>query len=690
MTAVPPQLPLAAGAGAKADAALTRRHTTVAAEQSAALRAAAGDHGLTPHAVLAAAFVRCLADWCHQQSFGVEVAGGSRLDIDVEAGQSFAELAKDVQAQLGSSPDHPLVLMVPGLLVHEAVQAGQELVLTWDTADDALAPCVPTDIAAAHLALLRHLAGGSDAWTEPLPDLLPEWQERVRARVNATDQPLEPALLHELFWRQASSMPDAPAVISVDRQLTYAEVRNGATALARRLIEHGAGPGRLVAIVMHKGWEQTVGALGILAAGAAYVPISPDLPAQRLLHLLSHAQASILVTQHHLAGQLPRTPGVWRIVVDDTLVDQPDELGFEPTWRQKPTDLAYVIYTSGSTGLPKGVMIDHRGAVNTILDINRRFGVGPADRVFALSSLGFDLSVYDIFGLLAVGGAVVVPAPSAERAPWEWAEAIGEHRVTVWNTVPALMEMLTTYVEGRQLRLPESLRLVLMSGDWIPVSLPDRIRAVATPRIVLIGMGGATEASIWSNFYRIEDVDMGWPSIPYGKPLANQFFEVLDADLRRRPTWVPGELHIGGLGVAMGYWRDEEKTRRSFITHPETGQRLYRTGDLGRYLPDGNLEFLGREDFQVKIHGFRVELGEIEAALLTHDSVSGAVVTAVDAGHGGKRLAAFVTPADAPCDLLRAHVAAKLPHYMVPDRIVAMPAFPLTANGKVDRQALPR
>jgi non-ribosomal peptide synthetase component F len=265
--------------------------------------------------------------------------------------------------------------------------------------------------------------------------------------------------------------------------------------------------------------------------------------------------------------------------------------------------------------------------------------------------------VYDVFGLLAAGGAIVVPPPHASRTPWEWTDLLDAHRVTVWNTVSALMEMLVEYTAGRQLRLADSLRLVLMSGDWIPVTLPGRIRDLAHPEIALIGLGGATEASIWSNFYPTGDVDPGWPSIPYGKPLTSQFFEVLDPELRRRPEYVPGELYIGGTGVAMGYWCDHDKTARSFIRHPRTGERLYRTGDLGRYLPDGNLEFLGRDDFQIKIHGFRIELGEIEATLLTHRDVTGAVVTAVDLAGGGKRLVAYLTPATVPIDEIRHHLS---------------------------------
>jgi amino acid adenylation domain-containing protein len=353
-------------------------------------------------------------------------------------------------------------------------------------------------------------------------------------------------------------------------------------------------------------------------------------------------------------------------------------------------DLAYVIYTSGSTGQPKGVMIDHRGAANTILDLNDRFGVGPGDAALSVSSLGFDLSVYDIFGLLAAGGRVVLPDATQWREPAEWFALMHEHRVTVWNSVPALMEMLVEHVASRGEQWPASLRLVLLSGDWIPVGLPERIRALGAG-VEVISLGGATEASIWSIAYPIESVDSSWDSIPYGRPLRNQRFAVLNDALEPAPVWVPGQLYIGGAGLARGYWRDEEKTRASFITHPRTGERLYRTGDLGRYLPGGDIQFLGREDLQVKVHGYRIELGEIEAALLQHEAVQTAVVVAVGTSNESRRLVGYVVRGSADtvdADALTAFLETKLPDYMVPAQIVTLDALPLTSNGKVDRGRL--
>ncbi|MEO1378618.1 MAG: AMP-binding protein, partial [Cyanobacteria bacterium J06635_10] len=238
--------------------------------------------------------------------------------------------------------------------------------------------------------------------------------------------------------------------------------------------------------------------------------------------------------------------------------------------------------------------------------------IGNKDRVLAISALNFDLSVYDIFGTLAAGGSIVIPPQDALKDPACWYELIVKEGVTIWNSVPALMQMLTEYLSSQPLSTALPLRLALLSGDWLPLNLPLQIQSNCSD-IQIVSLGGATEASIWSIYYPITTVNPDWKSIPYGKPLSNQQFYVLNELMQPTPIWVTGELYIGGIGLALGYWEDEGKTNASFITHPVTGERLYKTGDLGRYLPSGDIEFLGRSDFQVKINGYRIELGEIEA-----------------------------------------------------------------------------
>lgn len=535
------------------------------------------------------------------------------------------------------------------------IEENGDLVFHWDAVEALFSPGLLDDLFTAYCDLLHRLAHDATAWhlVRPLP--LPAAQAAQRAAVNNTAAPLTADLLHTLFLQQVPNHANQPAVLTAQRTLTYDELYHRANQIGHWLRNQGVRPNTLVAVVMEKGWEQVVAVLGIHFAGAAYLPIDPNLPSERQHYLLRQGEAVLALTQSKLVNQLVWPDGLQTLVVD-TLIPNPTLAPLAVA--QQPTDLAYVIYTSGSTGQPKGVMIDHRGAVNTVLDINRRFGVTAQDRVLALSALNFDLSVYDIFGLLAVGGAIVLPDPDLRNDADHWLDLMQQHGVTLWDTVPALMQMLVDTVEARQddkmtrwqddrmndsthLVIPSSLHLVMLSGDWIPVTLPDRIKAL-WDGVTVYGLGGATEASIWSNYFLIEDVDPSWPSIPYGKPLANQSFQVLDANLNPRPVWVPGDLYIGGIGLALGYWKDEEKTRAKFMIHPQTGERLYKTGDLGRYLPDGNLEFLGREDFQVKIRGHRIELGEIEAVLLQHPAIKEAVVNAVGDPKGNRHLVAYV------------------------------------------------
>ena len=578
-------------------------------------------------------------------------------------------------------------------LDHQVAEDSGGLVLIWDALEELFPVGLLQDMFDAYCRRVRDLANEEQAWQEKTrrAGLVPAAQLSQRAVTNAVKAPLSGALLHSLFAETATRHPLRPAVISSSKTLTYGELSGHACQIAHRLRALEAQPGTLIAVVMEKGWEQIASVLGVLYAGAAYVPIDPGLPREYLWSVLEDAQARFVLTQPWLDQRLAWPETVTRVCVAADDLNGADAEALDIV--QQPGDLAYVIYTSGTTGRPKGVMIDHRGAVNTILDINRRFGVSECDRVLALSSLSFDLSVSDVFGTLAASGAIVLPDASASRDPAHWAQLMLREGVTVWNSVPQLMEMLVQSAEFGGPQSCDGLRLVMLSGDWIPVGLPNRVKRLAKEARV-VSLGGATEASIWSILYPIDTVDPEWKSIPYGKPMVNQSFHVLDATLAPRPTWVVGALYIGGVGLAKGYWRNEDETRARFIEHPQTGERLYRTGDLGRYLPDGNIEFLGREDFQVKVQGYRIELGEIESVLANRERVQAAVVAAIGPERGDKRLVAYVVPTldtDA-AELVRqlpTSLRGVLPSYMVPSAFVALQALPLTPNGKVDRKALP-
>lgn len=566
------------------------------------------------------------------------------------------------------------------------------LILNWDSVDELFPEGLIDDMFGALRLLLQDLEAEPAAWERTLAEnalrLLPPAQREARRRANATQAPLTENLLHTGFLGQVAKRPTQTALCTPTMRLSYTELYARACEVEQELLRRGVEPNQLVAVLMEKGWEQVVAVLGVHFAGGAYLPVDSDLPEERQRYLIEHGNAKVVLTQAALL-QSPGIPaGVDRLAVD---LLPPQEAGAPvPRQRQKPEDLAYVIYTSGSTGLPKGVMIDHRGAVNTVLDINRRFRVGPDDRVLALSRLNFDLSVYDIFGLLTAGGTIVMPAADSTLDAGHWARLVAEEKVTLWNTVPALMQLLVEQAEKTKGR-GESLRLVMMSGDWIPVPLPGHIRQ-AFPRAEIVSLGGATEASIWSILYPIENVNPNWKSVPYGKPMLNQTFHVLSSGLAPCPVWVPGQLYIGGIGLARGYWRDEQKTAASFLVHPTTGERLYSTGDLGRYLPDGNIEFLGREDFQVKVHGHRIELGEIEYHLLECAGVENCTVTVREDKPGEKRLVGYVVAkpgVDLEAADLRERLRSKVPGYMVPSTIVSLDRLPLSPNGKVNRKALP-
>lgn len=533
-------------------------------------------------------------------------------------------------------------------LDHQVSEVDGGLRCNWDVIE-ALFPVGLLDtLCQRHQQRLSALAEpgpqGDEAWATP-PDhgaIL----KRIAA-LNATGQPLfdgNPPLLHALFFAAADRYPQRPAVLSNSRDLSYAELAAEARQLAAELQRLGARPNELVAVGLAKGWQQAVAVLGILAAGAAYVPIDPALPKNRRAQLLADTEVR------------------YALVADDCLLDWPGPLqllriaanpqpnGAVPELpATAPSDLAYVIYTSGSTGMPKGVMIDHRGAANTVLDINKRYGITADDRVFGLSSLSFDLSVYDLFGTFAAGAALVLPDNESLREPRRWLDMLASHKVSVWNSVPALMQLLVDVCPADY--AGDSLRLALLSGDWISLTLPDAIRR-RFPASRVISLGGATEASIWSIEYPVDRVFAEWRSIPYGHPLANQQWFVLDDLLRPRQTWAIGQLYIAGTGLARGYWRRPELSAERFSPNPYAGADgagpvLYKTGDLGRYLPDGSIELLGREDNQVKINGYRVELGEIEAVLQQHPALTGAAVVA--AGQP-PALAAFVVLTQSPTD----------------------------------------
>lgn len=526
------------------------------------------------------------------------------------------------------------------------------LVFNWDVVEALFPSGMMAAMFGAYRGLLERLASDDESWHRPVGALLPASQAEIRRAVNDTAAAVPDGLLHEPFFARAAEQPDALALVAADgRQWRYSELAAWSRGIAGALAGHtalsGAEVGR-VAVLMEKGPEQIAAVLGILAAGGVYVPIDPAWPDARIATILDGGDVRAILAQPWRYGELTRRFGESGLQILDVAEAGLGRVAAMPigTVHVAPGDPAYVIYTSGSTGTPKGVVIDHRGALNTVVDVNDRFGVGADDRVFGLSALSFDLSVYDIFGTFHAGGALILPDEDGRRDPSQWARLCGEHGVTVWNSVPALMDMMLA--ENKPAALG-ALRNVFLSGDWVPLGLPERLSR-QVPGARLVCMGGATEASIWSNWFVVDAVAPDWKSVPYGYPLNNQGYRVLDGHLADRPDWVPGDLYISGIGLAHGYDGDAEKTAASFITHPGDGGRLYRTGDLARYRADGVIEFLGRSDTQVKVGGHRIELGEIEAALGAHPAVREAVADAVGDDGEIKRLIAWIVPDTAGLD----------------------------------------
>ncbi|GAA2723829.1 non-ribosomal peptide synthetase [Actinocorallia aurantiaca] len=545
------------------------------------------------------------------------------------------------------------------LLDAQVTEVSGGLLLNWDVRDPAFPEGVADLMFEAYTSAITRLGAPDADWDLPLGLGVTSGQLELRERLNSLPA-LPERTLHEAFFELAARTPDAPAVYWGDSgTLTYGELADRALRVAASLVAEGVKPGDRVSVELPKGAEQAAAVLGVLAAGAAYVPISPSQPpARRDKIRASAAVAASLV------------PGEDRTSAEPLAAPVPGQAG----------QVAYILFTSGSTGEPKGVEVSHRAAANTIDDLIERYALSASDVTFGISALDFDLSVFDLFSVWSAGGAIVLPDEEERRDAARWAELVERRSVTVLNCVPSVLEMLLS-----QERPVPSLRLVLLGGDWVGTHLPGMLEKSA-PGCRFVALGGTTETAIHSTVQEVAgDVPSDWTSVPYGVPLRGVACRVVDDQGRDRPDWATGELWIGGAGVAERYTGDPERTADRFVEY--RGRRWYRTGDLARYRPDGTLEFLGRRDHQVKIRGFRIELGEVSAALEAHPAVRRAVALV-----SGNRLAAAVVreePAAALDDAeLLEHAATLLPPHMVPELLVTLDELPLTANAKIDRRAL--
>ncbi|MFE1411267.1 amino acid adenylation domain-containing protein [Streptomyces sp. NPDC058746] len=538
-------------------------------------------------------------------------------------------------------------------------------------------------------ALERLLATVADAPSTPVGevDLLSAEQHRLIREWNGTAVPVPDTTLVELFEQQVARTPGAPATVFRGERLSYAELDARAELLAGELCARGAGPERIVAVALHRSTEMVVSLLAVLKSGAAYLPVDPSLPADRIAYLLSDAEPVLLLADDAVAAALPAASDLPRL--DPGAVRDGGATG---AVRQVPLPAhpAYVIYTSGSTGRPKAVVVEHSAIVNRLLWMQDRYRLGADDRVLQKTPFGFDVSVWEFFWPLITGAALVVAEPGGHKDPAYLSRVIQEEAVTTVHFVPS---MLAAFAEDPQAGGCRSLRRVVCSGEALPEELKNRFLDVLD--VPLHNLYGPTEAAVDVTHWDCRREDAG--PVPIGRPIWNTSLYVLDPRGRPVPVGVAGELFLAGAGLARGYLRRPALTAERFPLDPfgPPGSRMYRTGDLARHRADGSVEYLGRTDDQVKIHGFRIELGEIETALGRLPGVGRAAVVVREDVPGERRLVGYVVPeggADpAPAldpEPMRAELARSLPEYMVPV-LVVVDGLPVTANGKLDRRALP-
>jgi amino acid adenylation domain-containing protein len=527
-------------------------------------------------------------------------------------------------------------------------------------------------------------------------------QQLVQWNDTARDYPTEKCV-HELIEAQVERTPDAVAVVYEGEELSYRELNARANRLAHYLRAQGVGPDSLVGLCVERSFEMLVGILGILKAGGAYVPLDPTYPEERLAYMIEHSSPSILIIQAALAGRFsafPRT--VLSLDTDESIASFPATNVDAKAIGLTSCHLAYVFYTSGSTGRPKGVMNEHWPVLNHMLWVRDEYQLSPTDRILQKTPFTFDVSLYELLVPLLSGARVVMARPLGHMDPEYLARQIDEQRITLVQFVPS---MLQGFLDSNPGKLG-TLRIVFSGGEALPYQLQERFLA-QWPAIALHNLYGPTEAAIYvMTWHCVGGVHDG--IVPIGRPIANTKMYVLDAQRQPVPVGVVGELYIGGWAVARGYLNNETLTNERFVADPfstQEGARLYRTGDLGRWLPDGAVEYLGRNDSQVKIRGSRIELGEIESQLRELEGVREAVVLAREDEPGEKRLVGYVVAEGHPgegvgaselaswqdqrINAYRQVLSARLPQYMVPAAFVLLKALPLSANGKVDRKALP-
>lgn len=535
--------------------------------------------------------------------------------------------------------------------------------------------------------ILNFITGNTQARLNEIEILDNEEKSIILNRFNDTAEEFSTgSVLQDAFENQAEKTPDNTALIFGGKTLSYKALNEKSNQLARVLRSKGVKPGDIVGIMAERSFEMLIGIIGILKAGGAYLPIDTEYPGERINYILEDCGAKLVLTRKDLEYKLD-FEGEALHLEEESLYEGD---GSNPDKVNNPKDLAYVIYTSGSTGKPKGVMIEHGSAVNILTGLQKDYPLLEEDTYLLKTTYTFDVSVAELFGWFYAGGRLAVLEPGEEKNPKKVLEAIEQYNVTHINFVPSMLNLFLDICVKDKTNIFEGLKYIFAAGEALPKEVVNKFDRI-TSKVRLENIYGPTESTIYATRYSLRDAAFQ-DIVPIGKPLHNIKAYILDASNNIQPIGVPGELCLGGKGIARGYINRPELTSSKFIPNPfDSGEKIYKTGDLVRWLPDGNIEYLGRIDHQVKIRGFRIELGEIEAQLLKFEYIKEAVVAArEDTNSGIKYLCAYiVADRDFTVHEIREDLKATLPEYMVPSHFVRMEGLPLSKNGKVDRKALP-